>query len=467
MPNPIINTADMVGAYMGSNQVIALYMGSNHVWGDEIVVANSATTIELQTSFYGPDSNEYNTSAITITFFKMYNPDPMMGGDWEESEVLGTFGVEYYDVDVHGGAESYWYIASSSVTSAVTSAEIVVDNSDGFKLSVVSPLLDGQHCDPATEYAFKAVAELVGGGKIKATTQDENYLTNVCDNTELTIDFGAGALLRTLTITNIPNLLQTPHDDSWTIQITDNNKFGFSASRYYDDGEADWVEDINFDNYDNPNVSYAYNMSAGTLVVVGDWDEYDGEGQGEYTLTMEFTTYECTYDYETYVAGEAQLHFTGASETIVFDEGNPICSTYMIFNITDVPNDGNVHSIEIFDSNQNSIGSIDLDMTNQSVTTNDDPNGTYYTYTYDDGNFGNGQVIWEYYGPFYGIYDIYVDNIQLAIQPDYDGSRMVEYVEYNFSGQEDLTEYSCKGEYDCDMNNGQWNSQTGECEYPE
>lgn len=458
MPN-LINTQDMVGAAFGSNQVLALYMGTTHVWGDEIE-GTTATTLELQTSFYGPDSNEYNTSAITITFHQMDNyGDIGMYDDWRYGEVLCSWRVEYYDVDVHGGAESYWYIASSSVTSAVTSAEIVDD-----KLSVVSPLLDGQHCNPAMAFGFMAMAELVEGGTIKANAQDENFSSNICDNAELTIDFGSGTFIRTLTITNIPNLLQTPQGDYWTIQITDNDKFEFSASRYYDDGEADWVDDIYFDNHSNSNVTSVY--SGNTLIVYGDWDAYDGEGQGEYTLSMKFSTNDCTYDDETYVAGEAQLHFTGSSETIAFDEGNPICSTYMIFNITDVPNDGNVHSIEIFDSNQNSIGSIDLDMTNQSVTTNDDPNGYYSTYSYDDGNFGNGQVIWEYYGPFYGIYDLYVDNNQLAIQPDYDGSRMVEYVEYNYSGQEDMTEYSCKEEYDCDMGGGTWNSQTGECEEP-
>lgn len=416
----------------------------------------TATTIALSV-------DQSVASAITINFYKMYNDDPMGGGNWTESEVLGTF-----DLEVSLGAETMWDLVSSSITSAITSAELLGDwwQGEEYKLSVVSPLLD-QNCDPDTTYAFKALVHTYDGGTIKAKCRDINTSDEtICWNAELSIDYEDVSVIRTLIITDLPDFDQL-HDmyDGWNVEITDNDKFSFSMNKYYEMGQEEWIEDVSFDGYDNPNVTYT--LSGTTLIVNGDWDAYDGEGQGEYTLNMKFSTNNCQYDDETYVAGEAQLQFTGYSETIQFDDGNPICETYLIIDISNIPNDGNVHEYKVVNSDNETLSVLKIDTSDWSYENTDDPDGygySFHTDEFDDqGDLSQGNARWKLKGQFIGTYYIYVDGSPLQSAPDYDGSEMVAYVD---ASTDAMDTYSCYGEWDCVENNPlcTWDPNTRTCD---
>jgi hypothetical protein len=417
----------------------------------------SATTVALSV-------DKSVASAVTVTFYKMYNSNPMDGGEWTENEVLGTF-----DLEVSIGAETIWELASSSITSAIASAELLGDWGQGeeYKLSVVSPLLDG-NCEPDTAYAFRAVAHTYDGGMIKAKCKDINTLDeNIYSNAELSIDYDDVSVIRTLTITDLPDFNNmSDQTDNWTVEINDSEKFSFNMSKHYDMGEDDWIEDVTFDGYDNPNVTY--NLSGRNLIVYCDWDEYDGQGAGEYTLYMKFFTNDCQYDDDTHVAGEAQLQFTGHSVTIQFDEVNPICETYLILDIQSIPNDGAAHEYRVANSDNETISILKIDTSDWSHETLDDPDGYghgFYTDEFDDqGDLSQGFARWKIKGQFNGKYYIYVDSIQLETAiPDYDGSEMVAYVDV---ATDTMTTLSCYEEWDCVQNNPTctWNSNTRECE---
>lgn len=480
----------IAGGYIGSSSASAIYIGAVLVWSaatptppvdpcegygsqEECDCAQGGGTWDGVECHYDEPLSATTValsvdrevgSAVTINFYKMYNSNPMDGGDWTESEVLGTF-----DLEVSLGAETIWELASSSITSAITSAELLGDwwQGEEYKLSVVSPLLDG-NCDPDTAYAFRAVARTYDGGMIKAKCKDINTSDeNICNNAELSIDYEDVSVIKTLTITDLPdfNTLQDINDN-WNVEITDNDKFSFNMNKYHDDGQDEWIENVTFDGYDNPNVTY--NLTGTNLIVYGDWDEYDGQGMGEYTLNMKFSTNDCTYDDTTYVAGEAQLQFTGNSVTVQFDEGNPICETYLILDISSIPNDGAVHEYKVINSDSETLSVLKIDTSDWTYETTDDPDGygyTFYTYEFDDqGDLSQGWARWKIKGQFNGQYYIDVDSTQLQTAiPDYDGSEMVVYVDVT---SDTMATFSCYEEWDCVQNNPTctWNSNTGECE---
>ena len=457
MPN-IMNTSDLVGAYVGSNQVTSLYMGSQYLWGEEIVTADTATTLDCFDNMYFDEGIE--CSSVTISFIKMYNSDPFFEGDWSEVETVGTITCEYYE-NAQDPELNYWYIASSAVTSAITSAEMYHDEDHGWMMRVVSPVLNDA-CDPTDSYKFKALATTTNGLATADLYDENNYATEHCSNEYLTIDWSNATWLKILTVTNVPTFGNLSGDmDRYSLSISVSDSFDFTHEYYYDMTQEETVNNVSFDNYNGGNLSYTYDQSAHTLTVLGDWDDYDGEGNGEYVLTMR---YEHQEDYTDNRHGRLPLRFTGNSETIQFTACYPQCDAVLYLDFT-VPSDNNEHTFEVtLDGDTVATLTISYDGDVLDYQEEYDADGYYYSMGVSD--MGNGKVLWDVEGPFSGACDISVDGTQLLNgNPTFGGGYTIWYVDVD---SDDKKEYPNEDAFSCEFwDGGTWDDINQDCIYPE
>ena len=141
---------------------------------------------------------------------------------------------------------------------------------------------------------------------------------------------------------------------------------------------------------------------------------------------------------------------------------------YLILAVSNVPSDGQVHTYQIYNSNDELLSELSIDTSDWSYTYTDDPDGYGYgftTYNFDDGgDLSNGWFRWEIYGPFSGEYDVRFDSSSiLTSQADFDGTKGVVYVEYDGS-IDTMTDFSSYDEYDCMVNNcGNWDGTICDC----
>ena len=457
----IMNTSDLVGAYVGSNQVTSLYMGSQYLWGEEIVVtANTATTLDCFDNMYFEEGIE--CSAVTISFIKMYNDNPFEGGDWSEAETVGTITCERVE-EFGADWDHRWYIASSAVTSAITSAEMYYEGSS-WKMRVVSPVLNSA-CEPDEGYKFKALATTTNGLAAADLYDDNNYDDIHCSNEYLTIDWSNAIWLKVLTVTNLPNISPlTIYGESggYWVKVTDDNNFEFSHNHYYDMDAMEEIDEISFDNYGNSDFSYQYDNSALTLVVYGVWDDYDGEGNGENVIRMEYN--DNISGEETSRNGRLPLRFTGSSETIQFTACNPQCDAVLYLYFT-VPSDNNEHTLEVnLGGDTIATLTISYDGISPNYQEEFDADGYYYS---SEGlsDVGNGKFLWKVEGPFSGGCIITFDNSTLISgNPTFGGGYTIWYVDVD---SDDKKEYPSEDAFYCEFwDGGTWDDINQECIYP-
>lgn len=469
MPN-LINTQDMVGAYVGSNQVLALYMGTTHVWGEEL----GSQAIEID-CFDNMEAFEGATcSSVTISVVERFCDD-IYCFDYHDGDTIGTFTIECEDND-YERMDHIWYMASSSVTSAITSAEMYLDDDHGWMLSIVSPVINGQ-CE-MMGYKFIAKAVVDGLGLAKVDLQNENGDYEVCSNGYMRAEWWDASFAKKLTITNIPNISSgtlTGDYDRYAVNISDGEMFDFEHAKYYDMEQSRMVDEVSFYDHDNPNVSYIYDQSAGTLVVYADWNDYEygyddmsGEDKwlGDYRVTMSYQHTDADIDY----LGKQPFRFTtGASITRQFAACPEQCDGILMIDFSNIPNDGDDHVVEIIEPNLGIvIGSLSANVTNETyavIDCPDDPDELYYTETISD-NFSEGYVRWDFEGPFNGTYMIYVDGSPLLnAAPVFNGTFKIVYVDTNSDSMHDYTSWDA---YWCEVDGqGTWDDVNQECTYPE
>lgn len=141
---------------------------------------------------------------------------------------------------------------------------------------------------------------------------------------------------------------------------------------------------------------------------------------------------------------------------------------YLILAVSNVPSDGQVHTYEVYNSNDELLSELSIDTSDWSYTNTDDPDSYGYGFSTssfnDGGDLSNGWFKWEVSGPFSGEYDVRVDSSSiLTSQADFDGTKGVVYVDYDGS-IDTMTDFSSHDEYDCMVNNcGNWDGTTCNC----
>ena len=141
---------------------------------------------------------------------------------------------------------------------------------------------------------------------------------------------------------------------------------------------------------------------------------------------------------------------------------------YLILAVSNVPSDGQVHTYEVYNSNDELLSELSIDTSDWTYENTDDPDGygfiDFATTNFDSTELSNGWFRWEIYGPFSGEYDVRVDSSSiLTSQADFDGTKGVVYVEYDGS-IDAMTDFSSHDEYDCIVNNcGNWDGTICDC----
>lgn len=304
--------------YLGANEVNEAYLGAIEITeaylGDVLVFSASAPaptpggditiTIDGADACIGgdpmmgdcPDISAYTYSIVTI--------DP---SDDTELSVVATVNLER---EGDGMGDPYvWSIASSTLPQGVTAS---IDDSDGWDL-----LIEGSF-NTANTYAVKCVATTPDDYVERWGYANDNgdYQFNLSTDVTLTPDFTSGELmpLRTLTVESIP----TVPNEATHIEVTDDDKFGIEIAWVNDDVETSvWTGDEG----SGDRITVTYDDAEQTITIEADWDAYDGEGSGEYTIRMKADTDSCTVadgDEGTY---SLQWQSNELTKTITFDGG--------------------------------------------------------------------------------------------------------------------------------------------------
>lgn len=304
--------------YLGANEVTYAYLGDSDVseayLGEVLVFSTSAPTptpgggititIDGVDACIGGDPVMGNCSDISAYTYSIVSVDPNDG----ETE-LETFASATIENAMYGESVRF-EITDSATTSGITS--ITLDDSDGIKLTIVGEF------DTANTYAVKCSTVGIDDGITRygyAMDGNSNNYFNLSEDISVTPDFYNELMpLRTLTIEGIP----TVPNEATHIEVTDDNKFGIEIS--WDGSDAStsvWTGDEG----SGDRITVNYDDTEHTITIAADWDDYDGEGGGEYTLRMKAETDSCTVgdgDEGTY---SLQWQSNELTKTITFDGG--------------------------------------------------------------------------------------------------------------------------------------------------
>lgn len=301
--------------YLGANEVTYAYLGDSEVaeayLGDVLVFSASAPTptpgggititIDGVDACIGGDPVMGNCSDISAYTYSIVSVDP---NDGTELSAIATVNLE------REGDPYVWSIASSTLPQGVTAS---IDDSDGWDL-----LIEGSF-NTANTYAVKCVATTPDDYIERygyAMDGNSNSYFNLSEDISVTPDFTGGEImpLRTLTIEGIP----TVPNEATQIEVTDDDKFGIEITW---DGSDVSTSVWTGDEGSGDRITVNYDDTEQTITIAADWDDYGGEGSGEYNLRMKAETDSCTVldgDEGTY---SLQWQSNELTKTITFDGG--------------------------------------------------------------------------------------------------------------------------------------------------
>ncbi len=308
--------------YLGANEVTYAYLGDSDVseayLGEVLVFSTSAPTpppagdititidgidpcIDLDGLGSCSDYDEVSYSIVRI------NPE-----DDEELAVVATVDLERTG---DGTNDPYvWSIASSTLPQGVTAS---LDDSDGWDL-----LIEGSF-DTTKTYVVKCDVTTPEDYVERWGYANDNgdYQLDLSTDVTLTPDFTAGELmpLRTLTIEDIPNL----PSDATHIEVTDDDKFGIEIGW---DGSDVSTSVWTGDEGSGDRITVTYDDMEQTIIIEADWEPYDGEGSGEYTIRMKAETDSCGVEEGDEGTYSLQWSANELTKTITFDGGT--CTPY-------------------------------------------------------------------------------------------------------------------------------------------
>ena len=303
--------------YLGTNEVNEAYLGTVEITeaylGDVLVFSASAPTptpgggitITINDMDYCSSCSNYDEITYSIVQANIDEYDNV-----EELNTIASVTVEKND---DGGIVT-WSIGSSTLPQGVTAT---VDNTDGWNL-----VIEGQF-NTSNTYVVKCEVTTLDDFVERWGYANDNgdFHFDLSTDVTITADFSWGEIapLRTLTIEGVPAL----PGDATHIDVTDDDKFGIEIGW---DGSDVSTSVWTGDEGSGDRITVTYDDMEQTIVIEADWEPYDGEGSGEYTLRMKAETDSCGV--EDGDEGTYSLHWSSNefSKTITFDGGT--CTPY-------------------------------------------------------------------------------------------------------------------------------------------
>ena len=319
--------------YLGGNEITELYLGGNQIneayLGDVLVFSASAPT---------PPPTSGGDITITIDGIDAcIGGDPIMGDCLDVSAYtysivsidpndgtteLETFASATIENAMYGEGVRY-EITDSATTSGITS--ITLDDSDGLDL-----LIEGSF-NTANTYVVKCSSIGIDDGITRygwAMSGNSNNNFDLSEDISVTPDFSNELMpLRTLTIEGVPAL----PGDATHIDVTDDDKFGIEIAWNGEEMDVDtyvWTGDCSEMGGigEDCRITVNYVREEEAIIIEADWEPYDGEGSGEYTLRMKAETDSCTVEEGDEGTYSLQWSSNEMSKTITFDGGT--CTPY-------------------------------------------------------------------------------------------------------------------------------------------
>lgn len=313
--------------YLGANEVNEAYLGAIEITeaylGDVLVFSASVPptptpggditiTIDGADACVGGDPVMGDCLDVSAFTYSIVSVDPNDGET--ELSVVATVDLERTG---DGTNDPFvWSIASSSLPQGVTAS---LDDSDGWDL-----LIEGSF-NTANTYAVKCSTVGIDDGITRygyAMDGNFNNYFNLSEDISVTPDFPNELMpLRTLTIEGVPTL----PNDATHIDVSDDDKFGIEISW---NGEEMNVETSVWtgDEGSGDRITVTYDDAEQTITIEADWDDYGGEGSGEYNLHMKAETDSCTVEPGDEGTYSLQWSSNELSKTITFDGGT--CTPY-------------------------------------------------------------------------------------------------------------------------------------------
>ena len=311
--------------YLGANEVTYAYLGDSEVseayLGEVLVFSASAPTpppagdititIDDFDSCIIIDEGQGTCSEYDEVSYSIVQIDP---SDGTELSTVATVDLERTG---DGTNDPFvWSIASSTLPQGVTAT---VDDSDGYDL-----LIEGSF-NTANTYVVKCDVTTPEDYVERWGYANDNgdYQLDLSTDVTLTPNFdNTIAPLRTLTIESIP----TVPNEATHIEVTDDDKFGIEIAWDGSDVSTsvwtgDCMEDGNGDMQGDCRITVNYVSEEEAITIEADWEPYDGEGMGEYTVRMKSETDSCTVEEGDEGTYSLQWSANELTKTITFDGG--------------------------------------------------------------------------------------------------------------------------------------------------